>query len=164
VQTVAAHLAALRETHGSRLSAKQAMLGLGLMVALLLLIGGLVSRLTEMPGRFPAREAPPRVSPFVLDAAPPRVDLPGVKRSAPAAKPVEIATVAERLGAPLPRSSEASARQETDTAARLAWESSLMCAYSSDAGRCACYDPKGRKAEMDFGRCRALADRRPVAD
>jgi restriction system protein len=78
IQTAAAHLAVLRETHGSRFSAKQAMLALGLMAALLLAAGSLIHRLAEMPGRYPSRDPGAAPSPFVENAPPPRITLPGV--------------------------------------------------------------------------------------
>jgi len=42
------------------------------------------------------------------------------------------------------------------------WEDSLVCAYSSDTGRCACYEPGGDRADIDSYRCRELAERGSV--
>jgi hypothetical protein len=42
---------------------------------------------------------------------------------------------------------------------RELWEDSLVCAYSVDSGRCACYEPDGTKAEMTNSECRKLAER-----
>jgi len=42
------------------------------------------------------------------------------------------------------------------------WEDALVCAYSSDTGRCTCYEPGGARADIDFGRCRDLAERGSV--
>jgi hypothetical protein len=42
------------------------------------------------------------------------------------------------------------------------WEDGLICAYSVDQGRCACYDPRGHKAQITEGRCRELAERGSV--
>lgn len=39
------------------------------------------------------------------------------------------------------------------------WEDSLICAYSVDSGRCACYEPDGTKVEMAPGKCQSLAER-----
>ena len=39
------------------------------------------------------------------------------------------------------------------------WEDSLICAYSVDTGRCACYEPGGSKADLSPARCRSLAER-----
>jgi len=39
------------------------------------------------------------------------------------------------------------------------WEDSLVCAYSADTGRCACYDPDGARADLDHAKCRSLAER-----
>jgi hypothetical protein len=39
------------------------------------------------------------------------------------------------------------------------WESSLLCAYSIDTGRCACYDRDGQPAELHPARCRDLAEK-----
>jgi len=42
------------------------------------------------------------------------------------------------------------------------WESSLICAYSADTGRCACYDPSGNRAELDTQKCQELAEKDSV--
>ncbi len=39
------------------------------------------------------------------------------------------------------------------------WQDSLICAWSVDAGRCACFEPGGSKVDLDPGKCRALAER-----
>ena len=39
------------------------------------------------------------------------------------------------------------------------WEDSLVCAYSSDTGRCSCYEPSGSRADITPGKCRSLAER-----
>lgn len=39
------------------------------------------------------------------------------------------------------------------------WEDSLICAWSEDTGRCACYEPGGQKADVEQSRCRSLAER-----
>jgi hypothetical protein len=39
------------------------------------------------------------------------------------------------------------------------WEDSLICAWSEDTGRCACYEPSGQKANLEQSRCRTLAER-----
>jgi hypothetical protein len=39
------------------------------------------------------------------------------------------------------------------------WEDSLVCAYSSDSGRCACYEPGGSMADIAPAKCRSLAER-----
>lgn len=39
------------------------------------------------------------------------------------------------------------------------WEESLICAWSSDSRRCACYEVGGQKAEIALERCRELAER-----
>jgi restriction system protein len=41
----------------------------------------------------------------------------------------------------------------------LAWETSLMCAYSSDTKRCTCNEPNGARVEMEFDACKALVDK-----
>ena len=116
-----------------------------------------------MPGRYPGIEVNTRVSPFVADAAPPRIDLPGVRgpvgpdreATSPAGRRanIEKAPVAQR----------ASMQQPLESDDRLAWESTLMCAYSVESRRCACYDRAGRKAEMDYPNCRELADKSAAA-
>jgi len=39
------------------------------------------------------------------------------------------------------------------------WEDSLVCAYSSDSGRCACYEPDGSRVDLESSKCRSLAER-----
>ncbi len=39
------------------------------------------------------------------------------------------------------------------------WEDSLQCAWSSDTGRCSCYDPGGERVEIERDKCRELAER-----
>lgn len=39
------------------------------------------------------------------------------------------------------------------------WEDSLRCAWSPDTGRCACYEPDGTRADLEFEKCRELAER-----
>lgn len=39
------------------------------------------------------------------------------------------------------------------------WEDSLICAWSEDTGRCACYEPGGQKANLEQSKCRSLAER-----
>ncbi len=38
-------------------------------------------------------------------------------------------------------------------------QDSLICAWSVDSGRCSCYQPGGRKVELDPEKCRSLAER-----
>lgn len=45
---------------------------------------------------------------------------------------------------------------------RELWEDSLTCAYSVDTGRCACYDPAGKRVDLDATSCRELAERGSV--
>jgi hypothetical protein len=42
------------------------------------------------------------------------------------------------------------------------WEDSLMCAYSPETGRCACYEPEGSKVDLGPEKCRSLAERGSV--
>jgi len=42
------------------------------------------------------------------------------------------------------------------------WEDSLLCAFSSDSGRCSCYEPGGSRAEIGPEKCRSLAERGSV--
>lgn len=39
------------------------------------------------------------------------------------------------------------------------WEDTLICAWSKDTGRCACYEPGGQKVNLEQSRCRTLAER-----
>lgn len=41
-------------------------------------------------------------------------------------------------------------------------EDSLLCAYSADTDRCACYEPVGSRVELELERCRELAERGSV--
>lgn len=156
VQTAATQLAALRRTHGSRFSARQATLGLGLMAGLLVAAAGLVHRLEDAPGQDPPRVSGAVTSPFVDQAPPPRIDLPGVARpdrSTPG--PASSAT------APNAGSSRTAPRAVASLLARddrLVWEASLKCGYAAESRRCACYGPEGRKAALDYDSCKALAD------
>jgi hypothetical protein len=34
-----------------------------------------------------------------------------------------------------------------------------MCAYAVESRRCACYDPAGHRADLDYPSCRRLADK-----
>lgn len=45
---------------------------------------------------------------------------------------------------------------------RERWEDRLVCSYSVDTGRCACYEPRGDRADVDAARCRELAERGSV--
>ena len=42
------------------------------------------------------------------------------------------------------------------------WEDSLLCAFSSDSGRCSCYEPGGARVEIGPEKCRSLAERGSV--
>ena len=42
------------------------------------------------------------------------------------------------------------------------WEDALVCAYSVDSGRCACYEPDGSKVDMEAARCQSLSERGSV--
>jgi len=42
------------------------------------------------------------------------------------------------------------------------WEDSLVCAYSVDSSRCACYEPDGSRADIGSEKCRSLAERGSV--
>ncbi len=54
---------------------------------------------------------------------------------------------------------QADRQKQTEIDKQLAWKASLMCGYSSDTMRCACYEPKGGKVKMKFDACKALADK-----
>ncbi len=45
---------------------------------------------------------------------------------------------------------------------RQLWENSLICSYSIDTERCACYQPDGAKVEIGAGRCKTLAEKGSV--
>jgi len=168
IQTAAARLAELRKVHGSRFGARQAILGLGLMAALLAAAGSLAHRLGDGSGPHPSPDSVAAPGPFLDNAPPPRIALPGVvaTRTAP---PAGAAAQPEPAGGgrPVMESGAAGAARNTplsraDIGERLAWESSLKCGYAVESRRCACYGPQGRKAALDYDSCRALADRDPA--
>jgi hypothetical protein len=57
VQSTAAHLASLRQQQGPRFGARQALLGLVLMVSLVAVAGALAERLSEVPRQYPGQNA-----------------------------------------------------------------------------------------------------------
>ena len=66
----------------------------------------------------------------------------------------EIRQSQERQTSPEQFHPDGSRKTETEL-----WEDSLRCAWSSDTGRCACYEPGGQRADLTLERCRALAER-----
>jgi hypothetical protein len=50
----------------------------------------------------------------------------------------------------------------TPKSERELWEDGLICAYSEDTGRCACYERQGAKARISQQRCQELAERGSV--
>jgi len=64
-----------------------------------------------------------------------------------------------QLHATVARSSEPA---PTATSDPQRWEATLACSYSIDTGRCACYQPDGKKAEISPERCKSLAERGSV--
>ncbi len=55
--------------------------------------------------------------------------------------------------------------QPADAATQLQrWEDSLICSYSVDTQRCACYTPRGEKAKVTPERCQQLAERGSVLE
>jgi hypothetical protein len=129
------------------------------MAALLVAAGSLVHRLAEMPGQYPSAPSGQGVSPFMTDAPPPRIALPGVRGPQ---QPADATSQAAVIQAGAPGAAAVGREHERAQAAndkRLAWESSLMCAYATQSQRCACYDQQGRKVEMEYGSCKLLADR-----
>jgi hypothetical protein len=59
VPSSAAHIATLRRQQGPRFGARQALLGLVLMVSLVAVAGTLVNQLSEMPGQYPGQHPGP---------------------------------------------------------------------------------------------------------
>lgn len=57
VQSAAAHIASLRNQQGARFGARQALLGLVLMVSLVAVAGTLIEHLSEVPHRYPGQDA-----------------------------------------------------------------------------------------------------------
>ncbi len=42
------------------------------------------------------------------------------------------------------------------------WEDSLVCAFSADTGRCACYDKAGARVDIEAALCQSLAEKGSV--
>jgi len=51
-----------------------------------------------------------------------------------------------------------------ETAQQKLWEESLICSYSIDTQRCACYQPDGVKAALAPARCKTLAEKGSVLE
>lgn len=64
---------------------------------------------------------------------------------------------ADRRMAPENYHPDGSPKSETER-----WEDRLVCGYSADTGRCACYEPSEGSAEISPARCRELAERGSV--
>ena len=164
--TSALHIASLRVTHRSidgavkdtrrflrhgigALVAIKALVGVVLIVGLLLIantviktVGGLAGSLSPRPSA--SASAPPAAQPTPALSAP-------ASRNAP--QPAAMTPLQ------LLKQQQATQAQQREDSQKQAWEASLMCSYSTDTMRCACYDPKGGKVTMEFDECRALADR-----
>ncbi len=39
------------------------------------------------------------------------------------------------------------------------WQDSLICAWSTDTGRCSCYEPGGSRVQLALEKCRSLAEK-----
>ena len=63
----------------------------------------------------------------------------------------------QKDGGAVPGESTQTSRSVTEL-----WEDSLICSYSIDTERCACYQPDGDKAEIEQTRCKTLAERGSV--
>lgn len=69
----------------------------------------------------------------------------------------EMQQRAERRSAPEQLHPDGSRKTE-----RELWEDSLICAYSVDTGRCACYEKSGSRVDIEATLCRSLAERGSV--
>ena len=58
----------------------------------------------------------------------------------------------------LMRGGDAMPGKETRTEQEL-WEDSLVCAWSEDTRRCACYEPSGARAQLSLEDCKRLAQK-----
>ena len=163
LQARVARLALLRELQGTRFGAKPALAGLLTMVALLLIAGVLAGSLVEPPPAFPERAVATGYDPFDPDAPPPRIELPRVAGTTPAVEPTvgPDRSAASETAAPT-EAAAASRAVASVPPERLAWEASLTCVHAARSARCACYEPSGRQADLEFDRCRALAEKRTV--
>lgn len=125
-----------------------------LVVALLLVGGGLVNSLTRdlRLSAYPEQVAEEDKSPFVEHAAPPRITLPST-----AATMVEAGKLSGGHQQS-PDHSRGDAPNKRQAGERLAWTSALMCTLSADARRCSCFEPGGEKAEVGFEDCRVFAE------
>lgn len=157
-----AHLHALRERHSQRFGARQAVLGLALMAALVAVTGTLVQHLAEVPGRFPTRDVSPGPNPFADSSNAPRVELPGISGRLPledqaSPGPVLAPGVPSNLK-PVGTSPHGAASVPRDLASGP-W----LCTYSAAAQSCSCYEPNGGKAHAELSRCQMVADTGPLA-
>lgn len=159
LQARVARLTLLRELQGARFGAKPALAGLLTMIALLLIAGVLAGSLVEPPPAFPERAAASPDSPFEAGAPPPRIELPRIHSAV--AEPTADAVVAGLSTAP--DSAAEAGPLAVATPGHSSWEASLTCVQAMQSHRCTCYEPSGRKAELELGRCRTLAEKRAVA-
>lgn len=160
--TDAEHVQALRRRHGPGegllsqvIGATQdvrsvfRMLKVGVALVFLLIVFWLI---TNIAGQFlPAKQTATAVTQPAVRAAS------GIQHQ-PAPRPVfgilpNTQSVLDR-----PQADQLRREQQQAVDKRLLWEASLLCAYSTDTGRCACYEPKGPKAVVDHEQCVALAD------
>ena len=76
----------------------------------------------------------------------------------------DLAELAERWrqSAAQPAASEGFHPDGRPKSEREIREDSLVCAWSVDTGRCACYEPGGARADVEPQRCRELAERGSV--
>ena len=156
-----ADLHALRERHSKRFGARQAVLGLALMAALVTVTGTLVQHLAEVPGRYPTRDATAGLNPFAESSTPPRIELPGVGggptvEDQPGAGP-DLAPQAPSD----PKSFGTSPRRDDSVPRDLA-SGPWLCTYSAETQSCSCYEPHGDKVDAELSRCQMVADKRPV--
>jgi restriction system protein len=134
VQAAAARINRRRNTEGQRFGAQQAVLGLAMMAVLASAAGYLADNLSGVPGQFP-------------DSYSERV------------QPARPSPFIE--GAPPPRIDLPGVAAPQATRRRPDRESSLLCTYSAETRRCACFEPAGGEVYIRHERCRDLAGRNP---
>ncbi len=129
--------------------------GVVIMAALLFVASQALKNVGDIfdPSQVAEASARSEQSPFLQNAPPPSINLPAVAEQAP----VLLSNTRTHLEQVRLDQQAAARKMERDE--RLAWESSLMCGYSTESKRCACYEPKGNRVSMDFASCRALADK-----
>jgi hypothetical protein len=159
-ETRAAHVASLRSRHGEELTA------LGVL-GQLWSRAGLVLAATKALVSLAAIAAFYLIATQVLDGLKDSLAgaaAPGVSRPAASPDGAVLESAPKLFSGTNAALEQARANADAQAQAlqqqkRTRWEASLLCAYSVDSGRCACYEPKGPKADIPQEQCIELANK-----